>query len=403
MRSSYLFHKLKTRPVKPTSNSLVKLKEEFELLERQESVFSDDEPASSSPVEQEGKALLSEQEKIAVEESRLKIMKKMLTYLENNGEIEEKGPLQKLVLQTPQKKWAKPAYVFLMLFNVLFMAIGGFLGMQEVLRDAFPTILPFVMNLISGGLAACECAMSYSISSPYVKKGLGLPEDEIARTITMIQEEQCQVTEAINARLLSPQCYQTMNQSDYSKNAELSLVFNDYVSTIKPIEFQEPVFRKKIRLFFIAVSTVLMMTNTFYMTTAFLKAVAVTLVGTPVGWTLIAGVILIQIAAASIMRSESMFEMLNPEVVKIKEANKKITSFKSKREDFQLILTELQEKESLLREKRDSKNNGKGRRYSVPILSTLFKPNNFVADLPGVSVVSHRQRPELPLKIKSSQ
>ncbi len=350
-------------------------------------------PASSDfirgePLEQ---APQSEQDKIVLEEERLTAMRALLADLKKNDDVEEKDQLQEPAPLLSRKWWAKPAYVFLMLFNVLFMAIGGFLGMQEVLLDAIPTISPWVMNLISGCLAACECAMSYSISSPYVKKGLGLPEDEIARTITMIQAEQCQVTEAINAKLLSPQYYQVMTQSDYSKQAELASRFNDHVSNIKPIEFQEPVFKKRVRLFFTAVNMILTITNSFYMTTAFLKAVAATLVGTPVGWAVIAGVILIQLGVTSIMRSESMFEMLNPEVVKIKEAKKKINSFKNKIKDFQLISTGLQEKENLLLEQRDSgkafrfctedTHNGNGvrkRRYSAPLVQTLF--NNLPAD-----------------------
>ncbi|MCC2667059.1 MAG: hypothetical protein K0S63_975 [Gammaproteobacteria bacterium] len=337
MRSSNLFHMLKQQPDRATSDELLKLKQKFELLERQEPAFSDDQPASSSPVEQEVKASVSEQDKIAIEESRLKIMKEMLAYLKENGDTQKKDPLQEAVPQSSTKWWAKPVYVFLMLFNVLFMAIGGFLGAREILVDIISYLSPVIINLISGCLAACECAMSYSISSPYVKKGLGLPEDEIARTIAIIQNEQCQTTEAINAKLLSPQYYQSMTPSDYSEYTKLSSLFNDYISNIKPIEFQEPVFKKRIRLFFTAVNMVLMMTNSFYMTTALLKVVAATLVGTPIGWAMIAGVILIQLAATSIMRSESMFEMLNPEVVKIKEANKRIKSFKNKTKDFYLI------------------------------------------------------------------
>jgi len=368
-----------------------------------------------------------EADKMAVEELRLKIMRKMLSHmrkmlsqLPKKVEIEEKheeepSPTCTTTLKKRwanfMKRWAKPLYVFLMLFNVAFMAIGGFLGMQEVLAD-IPGLAVLTANVISAGFTLCECAMAYSISGPYVKKGLGIPEDAVERTMAIVQDEQREVTEAINRILLSPDYYQKMNYSNYHENSTLASLFNEHVSAIQPIEFQEPWKRKGFRWFLGGVNIVLIMTNCFYMTGGLLKLIAPALMGTPVGWGIIAAVILIQVVVASIMRSESMYEMLNPEVVQIKEVNKKIKSFENQSESLKLTLQGLQKREALLQKKetlsqqnkallleqRDSSNQLKwsvvkganGRRYSTPSLLsrlTVFtKPVDVAADADVVDV-----------------
>ena len=324
-----------------------------------------------------------EADKIAVEERRLKIMKKMLSQLPKKAEIEQKPEEVALPASSTtvlKKRWAKPLFIFLMLFNVLFMAIGGFLGMQEVLAD-IPGLSVLAANLISACFAMCECAMSYSISGPYVKKGLGIPEEAIERTMTIVQDEQRAVTEAINHILLSPNYYRNMNYFDYQQQVILASLFNKHVSSIKGIEFQEPLDRKRFRWFCGVVNVALIMTNGFYMTTGLLKVVAPVLMGTPVGWGIIAGVIVLLVVSSSIMRSESMYEMLNPEVVQIKEANKKIRSFKDQSEDLKLISRDLLEKMNSSKEFRYSIVTCRGknaqvleRRWSMPSLlsPTLF-------------------------------
>lgn len=289
--------------------------------------------------EQRKETILSDQDKLTIEEYKLQIIKAILFHFKKRYDLKD-SKIQEQPAPPQPSRWRIPLYVFLTICNVLFMAIGGFLGMNEMLKDIFHGISSTMMYLSSGILTSLECIMCYSIMAPFLKKGLGIPEATMSRTLTTIYDEQLQAIADINRALVSePRCHDKMDVLDYENNIRLAKFFNNHIANIKVEEFKENSYKKGIRWFFSGINTLLTITNGYFMASALLKALAATLVGTPAGWTIIIGVIAIQLVNTYAIRSQSVYEMLNPHVSQIKTTNEKLISFETSNPKFDRILS----------------------------------------------------------------
>ena len=133
--------------------------------------------------------------------------------------------------------------------------------------------------------------------------------------------------------------------------------------------FRETPFKKGLRWVLAGLNIALNFAGGYFFALSLLAGAAATaaLIGTPVGWGIIGLVILGQIALRLLVRSNAMFNMLNPEAERHKEVREKINQHQPNTEKYASILRNKKQNEKLL------ENNLKLKEENANLLTTLDK------------------------------
>ena len=86
------------------------------------------------------------------------------------------------------------------------------------------------------------------------------------------------------------------------------------------------------------------------MASALLTLVSTALVGTPIGWGIIGLVVVGGLVGRFAIRSDSMFDMINPKARKYQEIQEKLDGFDNKNENIDRILCKKKNQNELIRE-----------------------------------------------------
>lgn len=272
----------------------------------------------------EQRKILSGKERNIIEEYKLAIIRSLQKHLQKKYNFTRP---QILSLVMSPSWWRYLLYILLAISNVLFMTIGGFIGMQQVITDIFHVASAFILYPISGFLASIECLLYYSTIAQLLKKGLGIPEDPIDKTVMTIYDEQLEAVLTLNEWMCKPQCYNKMTALKYKEHTNVANLFNYHIANIKANETEKNIYSTIYRWFLSSFNAVLTIANSYFLANSLLKTIAVTLIGTSLGWSIIGGIIAIQLVNSFVIRSQGVYEMLYPHELYFKNVRAKIASF----------------------------------------------------------------------------
>jgi len=281
---------------------------------------------------------LSEEDQIAIEMYKLLIIKNTLSYLEKKLPPEQKHKMS-YEATPPATGWGKSLfYITLYLGNVLLMGLGGYLGIQQILPDIVHQLSHTCINSTSAIVSISECVIFYLGSAPFLKQWIGTSETVNKKTV-VLYNEQIQATEKINDTLAcNSNCYKKMGIEEYKDNIELAKLFNNHIVNIKIKKPIEGILKKGIRYFFEGTKLLANLCNNYFLANFALKAFAASLVGTPLGLSIVIAAVTIRIWHDYAMRSENIYEILNNDAPKMKDIEDKKNKFQKRNSDFDHIL-----------------------------------------------------------------
>lgn len=301
--------------VDPLKLTLKKLESDYKELEKK----SDDKKYWDA---------LSESQKIENEKAKLAIVLEINKSIENQyGKIAEKK-------EKPAEKkaafWRKALFGFLIIIDITFMCIGGFLGATSLLQ-MIPGITSVTTALVAGLTTAIESLMMYSIFKPMLQQGLGIPVNPPKETLSNYYGQRLELTEKVNSKMVNNGHY-TFEKSPelYQSYAGILKTINKDMKKTTLTSFNEPSYKKVGRYCLSGLNLILSMAGTYFGTVMLLTAISPLLLGTPVGWAIIGTFILAHLISKLVIRQNSIFNLLNPSAHRHEEIRNKLLQFEDK-------------------------------------------------------------------------
>lgn len=280
----------------------------------------------------------SEAEMLVIEKYKLLLMKSIQTYIEQfqfNKKVEEK----KQVVASRWYRLRLIGYALLTACGMVMDGIGSFIGGQELLA------LTGLANPVVLGLGilftVINCALFYSFEAGMLKNALGINNmDKTSEALLKAHADQINSVKAIN------QIFFDINSASLMAKRMDATSFQSVKGIIK--KYNEEIVAKKTKLKYkenpalkfisgcVTFLGGLMVTGGgYFMATSLLSIVAASLLGTPVGWTIIGIAIVSSLAFYASMRAMGMFGMMNPILIKFKQIEATLKRFPVKeQQDF---------------------------------------------------------------------
>ena len=277
--------------------------------------------------------------KIKQEKAKLAFLKGFERHLKTI-DIGKKKTLKKKNKQKPFLALQTVFYYFLLGFGLIENAISTYLVAENLL-----ILIPALSNpwVIAGSLLITfiNSALFYAVEASMFKEILGIEASQNERT-QLIQTylEKLNTVEQINKILFDFNFILNTPQSDYQRYAELALLMNQDMEKLQNTigKHHESLAKKAVRYFVRGFGAVICAAGTYFLSTSLVTLFATPLMGTPIGWILIALVLITGLIFYFTMQAPAMMQLLHPEYLPFKDLKLKLKNFEYKNEaDFQLV------------------------------------------------------------------
>jgi hypothetical protein len=285
-------------------------------------------------------AALADKEKALLEEQKRYLMHQFHTQLKDNCHPADLSPAPLQDFTTESSSFKK---YFMFLFSGLAVnMVHGFVSSIALL--SLITAISNPVLLIASGVMSMLNACTYNFFEGYLlKQNLGIPilTKSVQKTLA-VYEDQITIMEKINRALFNVVAvshYKKLNQ--YEEFSAIAVAMNKSVQGNKRLfaVYKEKKITKAIRLSFMIFGSTMAAGTGFFAAKALLGIVAVSLLGTPVGWGLVIGAAVFSVVFHLGLKPKKMFNMLNPVAQKFKKIQDKFAAFKPKKKnDFSMVL-----------------------------------------------------------------
>jgi hypothetical protein len=317
--------------------------------------------------------LLSEQEKIQIEKDKLAIMLKAQTAMEKRYGKPTKKPSDDL--KTPKAAWwRKLLFGFLMIIDIALMTVGGYLGSLELLGLLAPHLASIAVSIIALSATGIEAVMMYAIFKPMLQEGLKIPRAPSSKE-TLAEKHDKKINALENMNALMVDNYEKHSSFVYGYHTRILKMFNDDVKNTELLSYKESIPKRILRYGLSTFNTILNLAGVYFGTVLLLTALSPVLVGTPVGWGIIATVAVAQLLSRLFIRKNAVFTMLNPSAAHHEATREKLLKFESKSESIETHMKRLEATEKLaVLEKKQSSSRPR-RRVSESFASRRMEPS----------------------------
>lgn len=315
-----------------TKKSLAEINKEFQLL-----------------IDLANDASLTHQEKLVIEEYKLQLMKSVQQDFKQRYGKKEKKEIEEI---KSTSKWRLGLFFLIILFDLIPMAVGSFVGMTSLLSTV-PGFTDLLVYGCSAFVSGIEALMFYAVMSPLLKASLGITPEDTTEPLLKTYESKITIAENLNAMMTNEleHTHKALPHSHYKQYALVMNQFNKDIASTKIAEFKEPLYKKVLRSGLSFLNFMLNVSGGYFMANMLLSIVAASLVGTPIGWAIIGIIVAGGLIGRFVVRSNSMFEMLNPRSKRHQEIHKKLEAFEPKDDTIEIILNKKQEHEKLIQAK----------------------------------------------------
>ena len=261
-------------------------------------------------------------EKLAMEDYRLALMESIYIQLANIQSVPEKK-------RTLFEKFIRGIKIALLIFaGVVGMAdtaIWTYFGAQEALLLAIPGAIAAALIPLSIIFTVIAVVQFFGFEMDQVKEMLGIKIGSKSRELLETHEKQIRLTKKINAILLTD--IHTINQlttPQYQDYSNIAVQFNNDVIYKKSVfkEYKEHPLKKCLRYAMTAAGIILISMEVYLGTTLLLGTFMAPLVGTPIGWGIIAALTATYIILFLSMRGSGMdtlFNSIHTQSLKVKQ------------------------------------------------------------------------------------
>lgn len=328
----------------------------------------------------------SEKTKIENEQKKFKIIEQIYNSIKPKEQEQKEIEAKK----TKNTWWRKALFGFLIVTDITLMTMGGYFGFLELMQLLIPSLSAFAMKLIAIIATGIEGLMMYSVFKPFLQRGLGIQPEAPSDTLVANYSNRIVLMKKINDLMENYEFAKKMGVERYSSYAEVLKEFNKDISEIKLTPYQESKTKKVIRYGLSTLNTGLSIAGTYFGATLLLTAISAALIGTPIGWAIIATIIVAQLLTRFFVRQNSVYDLLNPEAKQQNLVIKQLKNFSNinSRMDQNLKLMKIENAQQPC--KRDNKRTPLRRTQSAGYLG-LFAPANTVdLDAPKTNSASFR-------------
>lgn len=276
---------------------------------------------------------LSSREKIRCEEEKLEIFQRLESHLKKLLVVSEKVA-EKKVKKKRFMSLRKGFYGFLLFFGLIEDSIGSFLFAQNLLI-LIPKITNPLVLLGSVIIMLINSILFYAFEASILKSALGIAgSSKQRRHLIQIYNDKVDSLENINKLLFNIDIAHQVNLSFYKSLIKLAMQMNQDIEELQQNigKYKETLPKKMARWFVTGFGAAMCAAGTYFMATSLLTVVAASLLGTPVGWALIALMMIAGLGFYFAMQGKSMVALLNPEYSPFKALKKDLKNCEIKSE-----------------------------------------------------------------------
>lgn len=244
----------------------------------------------------------------------------------------EKSPVKRRVLSV--------FYYFMVTFGLLQYISGSYL-FAMALFSLIPKISNPLVIVLSMLFTVLDSILFYALEISYLKDALGITSEHGKNTESLINiySKQLNVTCSINQLLTSTDSL-TISQASYNEYIKFAELFNqDMKMKQKNLEnYHETIWKKLLKWGVLCFGFLSSIAGSYFWASSFIEVVAISLMGTPIGWCFIILTTIAQLGFFYTMSSKSMVELVHPELAKFELYKEALEQFQAKdRHDFEKI------------------------------------------------------------------
>jgi hypothetical protein len=287
---------------------------------------------------------LSDSKRLLLEDYKRMIIESILTYLNSFNRLNRVN--EETTRQ--QKKgrgvlgWLKAGFIFLIsLVGLAESSAGSYLGMSNLLSQLFSNISNFWLLAATIGVTAINFVLFIAFEIDMLKTMFNFSSGSTAKKIIETHEKQINTLELINKKLVDINLISQVTQNEYRQLANLTTKLNKDAESKRSTyeKYKEHPFKKIVRIALTVAGAALCGLGSYWGGGMMLAAIAAPLVGTPLGWCIIGGLILSNLVFYFAMQGTGIKNLFNPCMSAFKKMKEILRHFTTNSEnDFSRIM-----------------------------------------------------------------
>lgn len=227
---------------------------------------------------------------------------------------------------------------------VLFSLVGfvqsnilSFVGIQSLINTLLPAIAfpgPIIISVIITIVFAAQYLV-FNVNS--LRELLGIKVIDHKKSIMHVHEKQIQLTKTLNDHMSDANIIPHLHRKEYSAFRNIAISCNhDILEKRKTYkEYKKSPFVRAVTYIFLGLGAIFTACYGYFGATSLLALVAAPLLGTPVGWGIVAGLMLTGLIFYFALQVKSTTRAMNPLMDLFEKIKEKVNSFRVKDEmDF---------------------------------------------------------------------
>ena len=258
---------------------------------------------------------LKDSKKISLEKLKLTVMDAVNKYLQDlNYNIQQEAATE----EKPSSKiwyWVKVGFMALIgLIGLTESSVMTFLGARVLLLSLFPAIpLPALLS-VAILFTVINAIQFIGFEIGILRTMFGVNTNGSLKKIIDTHEQQIVTTAGINKSLTDVNILCHLTKQDFMQFKKIAVKCNEDVEIKKTTyhEYKEHPVKKVFRLAFTGFGAIMSVVGSYFGATMFLTTMAPAMLGTPVGWIVIGGLVVSSVVFYFAMQAKAMRDMFNP-------------------------------------------------------------------------------------------
>lgn len=263
------------------------------------------------------KTSLSNSKRLLLEEYKLAILQSILSYLNT---FNRSNHLATDSNETKKKSrgilgWLKTGFIFLIsLIGLAESSVGSFLGMRNLLSLIAPNIGNFWLMAATLGVTAINFVLFIAFEVDMLKSLFNIGSRSTAKKIIETHQKQINEIASLNQKLTDIYLINNVTQHQYQQLVTMTTKFNRDARLKHQTyqEYREHPFKKTARLALTVLGAGICGLGSYWGGSVALAAIAAPLVGTPIGWCIIGGLVLSNLVFYFAMQGTGIKNLFNP-------------------------------------------------------------------------------------------
>lgn len=272
--------------------------------------------------------------RVTLEKYKLRLMQETLNCLTHlSGYLERKQQIKK-----PESRfWYWLKVVGLVVFSIVGFIqsnIMSFVGIQSSIIQLLPSILFPWPIILAAAITVIFAAQYVVFNVNSLRELLGINVRDDNKTVMLVHEKQINLTKHLNDALSDPNIITGLHKSEYLSFRNIAVKCNSDIEEKRETydEYKKPLATRALTYIFLGLGSLFAAFYSYFSATSLLALVAAPLLGTPVGWGIVAAIMLTGVTFYFALQIRSTNRALNPLMDLFAKIKEKVTTFKVKDE-----------------------------------------------------------------------